>query len=284
VSEAKGDATRDAMRGAMLGAGAAEAAVVLTERHGAAGAILALTINRPEKRNALNAAVHAAVLAAMDAAAADPTVRVVVVTGAGDKAFVAGADIAEFEQRTPAEQHAFMCGRRAYDAVADCPKPVIAAINGLCLGGGLELALACDLRVASSAAKLGTPEINLGLLPGGGATQRLPRLVRQGAALRLVLTGEPVDAAEALRLGLVEEVVEPAALLPRALALAARLATLSPVALAAAKQAVCAALDLPFAEGLALERACFLGAFASEDRREGVRAFLEKRAAVFGGR
>jgi enoyl-CoA hydratase len=177
-----------------------------------------------------------------------------------------------------------MRNRRVYDAVAGVSKPTVAAINGLCLGGGLELALACDLRVAAEGAKFAAPEIKLGMMPGGGATQRLPRVVGVGHAMRLVLLGEAIDAKEALRIGLVHDVVPEMVLRDRAVALAERLAALSPVALAQAKHAVRSALDLPIDEGLALERECFLRAFASEDRLEGVRAFLEKRPPEFRGR
>jgi enoyl-CoA hydratase len=170
-----------------------------------------------------------------------------------------------------------------FDAVERCPKAVSAAVNGYCLGGGMELALACDFRVASTTARFGQPEVNLGIIPGGGATQRLPRIVGLGAALKLVLTGDMIDAAEALRLGLVEEVVEPGALLDRALALAEMIATRSPVAVAAAKEATRAALSLPLDDGLKLETALFQVCFASADRAEGVRAFLEKRSAHFTG-
>ncbi len=207
-----------------------------------------------------------------------------VVTGAGDKAFVAGADIGEFEGRTPVDQCRVMNGPTMFDAVERCPKPVIAAVNGYCLGGGMELALACDIRIASATARFGQPEVNLGIIPGGGGTQRLPRLVGSGAALKLMLTGDMIDAAEALRLGLVDEVVEPGALLDRALALADVIASKSPVAVAAAKEATRAALSLPLDDGLKLETALFQVCFASADRAEGVRAFLEKRSAQFTGK
>ena len=243
-----------------------------------------ITINRPEKRNALDAQVRAAFLEAMAGAWANDDVRAIVVTGAGDKAFVAGADIGEFEGRTTVEQWRVMKGATIFDAVERCPKPVIAAVNGYCLGGGMELALACDFRIASTAARFGQPEVNLGIIPGGGGTQRLPRVVGLGAALKLILTGDLIDAAEALRLGVVEEVVEPAALLDRALALAELIATKSPVAVAAAKEATRAALSLPLDDGLKLETALFQLCFASADRAEGVRAFLEKRSAQFMGK
>ncbi len=242
-----------------------------------------VTINRPEKRNALDAQVRGAFLEAIASARANDVVRAIVVTGAGDKAFVAGADIGEFEGRTTVEQWRVMKGPTLFDAVERCPKAVIAAVNGYCLGGGMELALACDFRVASTTARFGQPEVNLGIIPGGGGTQRLPRIVGLGAALKLVLTGDMIDAAEALRLGLVEEVVEPGALLDRALALAEMIATRSPVAVAAAKEATRAALSLPLDDGLKLETALFQVCFASADRAEGVRAFLEKRSAHFTG-
>jgi enoyl-CoA hydratase len=255
--------------------------LVLRERR---GAVEILTLNRPDKRNALNTALRTALIAALDELAGDVGVRVIVLTGAGDRAFVAGADVTEFTGRDVAAQAASMQARRVYDVVAASERPLVAAINGACLGGGLELALACDIRIASTTARFGQPEVNLGLIPGGGATQRLPRVVGLGAALRLILTGEPVDAAEALRMGLVEEVTEPEDCLERAIAVAERIARNSPVAVAAARRATRAALGLPLAAGLDLERAAFLAAFAAEDRAEGIAAFLEKRQPVFPGR
>lgn len=255
--------------------------LVLQERR---GAVSILTINRPDKRNALNGPLRCALLGALDAAARDSTVRVVVLTGAGDKAFVAGADIAEFEGRTPVDQFRVMKQPTIFEAVERLSKPVIAAINGFCLGGGMELALACDIRIASSSARFGQPEVNLGIIPGGGGTQRLPRVVGLGAACRMILTGDMIDAAEALRLRLVEEVVAADALLDRAVAIAETIAAKSPVAVSAAKEATRAALSLPLEEGLKLERALFQLCFASEDKVEGVRAFLDKRAPTFPGR
>jgi len=248
------------------------------------GAVAILTIDRPEKRNALNAAVRRELSEAVEAAASDPEIRVLVITGAGDRAFVAGADIGEFAERTPLEQRAAMAGRSLFETVARCPKPVIAMINGFALGGGCELALACDLRIAADIARLGQPEINLAILPGGGGTQRLPRLVGTGQAMRLVLTGEPIDAAEALRIGLVEMVVPAAELRERVMEIAGRMATRSPVALQMAKAAVRAAAEMPLSAGLAYERELFVTCFASDDRTEGVTAFLEKREPAFRGR
>jgi enoyl-CoA hydratase len=246
--------------------------------------VATVTIHRPEKRNALNAQVRRELVDALDALAEDPDVRVVILTGAGDRAFVAGADIGEFAERSPLEQRAAMEGRRVFEVLADHPKPTIAAINGYALGGGCELALACDLRIAARSARLGQPEVALGLLPGGGGTQRLPRLVGLGRALRMILTGDLLDAEEAARIGLVDEVVDDDALAGRARAVANRIAAHSPVAVKLIKQAVRAAAELPLSAGLALERELFITAFASEDRAEGVAAFLEKRTPAFRGR
>jgi enoyl-CoA hydratase len=246
--------------------------------------VATLTVNRPDKRNALNAAVRADILEALDELRGEAEVRVIVFTGAGDKAFIAGADIAEFAQRTPLEQRAVMEQRRVFDEIAAYPKPTIAMINGFALGGGCELALACDMRIAARSARLGQPEVRLGLIPGGGATQRLPRLVGTGRALRMILTGELIGADEAHRIGLVDEVVDDDALRAHTAELAGGIAAHSPVALRLAKAAVLAASEAPLGAGLAMERELFITAFASEDRSEGVRAFLEKRAPEFSGR
>ncbi|HET7586260.1 MAG TPA: enoyl-CoA hydratase-related protein [Gemmatimonadaceae bacterium] len=258
-----------------------DAEVVRTEQH---DAVAVITVDRPEKRNALNGAVRCALLGALEKVARETAVRAVVLTGAGDKAFVAGADIAEFEGRSPVDQWRVMNAPTIYAAIERLPKPVIAAVNGYCLGGGMELALACDVRIASTTARFGQPEVNLGIIPGGGGTQRLPRVVGLGTALRLILTGEMIDAAEALRVGLVEQVVEPAAVMETAMRMAATIAAKSPVAVAAAKEATRAALSLPLDDGLKLETALFQLCFSSEDKAEGVRAFLEKRSANFPGR
>lgn len=247
------------------------------------GPVTVLTMNRPDKHNALNGAMRCAFLGALDAAGRDSDVRVIVLTGAGEKSFVSGADIAEMASRTVVEQRRVMAGPSIYEALWRLPKPVVAAINGYCFGGGLELALTCDIRIASTAARFGQPEIALGLIPGGGATQRLPRVVGQGAAARLILTGDPIDAAEAHRIGLVDEVVAPDELMPRAMAIADRIAGRSPVALAAAKDALRAALSTPMEAGLRTEAALFQLCFASADGAEGVRAFMEKREASFTG-
>ncbi|GIW50902.1 MAG: crotonase [Gemmatimonadales bacterium] len=248
------------------------------------GGVAVLTVNRPEKRNALNAETRSELLAYLDQMKGDPAVRVVVLTGAGDKAFIAGADIGEFAGRTPVDQFRAMLASPVYAAVDAFPKPIIAAINGYCLGGGCELAMACDIRIAADTAKLGQPEINLGIIPGGGGTQRLPRLVGLGNAFKLLYTGDPIDAAEALRIGLVDEVVPAAELMPRVRALAEKIASKSPVALELIKWAVRASVRTSLDEGLRHETTLFGLAFSSEDKEEGVRAFLEKRAPVFKGR
>src|SRR6185503_2841949 len=170
------------------------------------GRVAIVTINRPDKLNALNIATRSEILAAFDDLAGDDEIRVVIITGAGEKAFIAGADINEFAGMSAIGQRGVMKGRRAFDSVEDFPKPVIAMINGFALGGGCELAMACDIRIAADSAKLGQPEINLGIIPGGGGTQRLPRLVGTGTALKLLFSGTLIDAAEALRIGLVDEV------------------------------------------------------------------------------
>jgi enoyl-CoA hydratase len=246
--------------------------------------VATIIINRPDKRNALNATVRRELVEALDELRAEDEVRVVVLTGAGDRAFIAGADIAEFAERTPLEQRGVMESRRVFDEIASYPKPTIAMINGFALGGGCELALACDIRVAARSAKLGQPEIRLGLIPGGGGTQRLPRLVGQGRALRMILTGEVVDAEEAHRIGLVDVLVDDDGLREHTLQVARGIAGFSPVALRLAKAAVAAAAETPLAAGLAAERELFITAFASDDRREGVSAFLEKREPQFRGR
>ncbi len=243
-----------------------------------------LTINRPDKRNALNQATRDDIQHALDALEKSTDSRVLVITGAGDKAFIAGADINEFEGRTALMQREAMKGFRVFTAIEEFPKPVIAMINGFCLGGGLELALACDMRIASETAKLGQPEINLGIIPGGGGTQRLTRLVGEGKAMELILTGDAIDAAHAKEIGLVNSVVPAADLRTTVVNLATRIAEKSPVALHMAKDAVKSAARMSLREGLERELDLFCLTFGSEDKAEGVRAFLEKRKADFKGR
>jgi enoyl-CoA hydratase len=242
-----------------------------------------ITINRPDRRNALSNTVRREIIDVLDALRDDDAARVVVFTGAGDKAFVAGADITEFAGRTPVEQRAAMSGRPIYDEIAAYPKPVIAMINGFALGGGCELALSCDIRIAARSARFGQPEIRLGLIPGGGGTQRLPRLIGSGRALRLILSGELIDAIEAHRIGLVDELVDDDALRARTLELARTIAAHSPLTLRIAKAAVASAAEAPLTAGLAYERELFITAFGSEDRAEGVSAFLQKRQPEFRG-
>jgi enoyl-CoA hydratase len=246
--------------------------------------VATITINRPEKRNALNATVRREITTALDELRTNDDARVIVLTGAGDKAFIAGADIGEFAERTPLQQRAAMEGRRVFDEVAAYPKPTIAMINGFALGGGCEVALACDIRSAARSARFGQPEIKLGIIPGGGGTQRLPRIVGTGRALRLILTGELIDAEEAYRIGLVDLLLDDAELKTGTQQLARSMAAHSPVALRLAKAAVAAALEMPLTAGLAFERELFVTTFASDDRVEGVNAFLEKRSPRFAGR
>jgi len=254
---------------------------LLVERE---GRVAILTINRPDKLNALNQQVRDEVLEALAEIETDDEVGVVVITGAGEKSFIAGADIAEFEGRSPFDQRHSMRSPRIFDVMASFPKPVIAMINGFCLGGGCELALSCDLRVASEKARFGQPEINLGLIPGGGGTQRLPRLVGLGQALRLTMTGDMIPAEEAREIGLVEMVVPHQELRGKTLELAAKIASKSPLTLRITKEAVRASQRLAIEEGLLYERDLFCLAFSTEDKAEGVKAFLEKRPAEWKGR
>ena len=246
--------------------------------------VAVITINRPQKLNALNIQTRQEGAAALDELREDESVGVVVITGAGEKAFVAGADIAEFEGRTAVTQRDVMLGRSLFTAVDTFPKPIIAMINGFCLGGGCELALACDLRIAGDNAKFGQPEINLGIIPGGGGTQRLTRLVGEGKAMELILTGDMIDAQTAYNLGLVNMVVPAPDLEGKTMELAARIASKSPVALRMAKEAVKTASRSNLDEGLRREVDLFAICFSSEDKDEGVRAFLEKRKPEFKGR
>ena len=248
------------------------------------GRIAILTVNRPDKLNALNEQVRTDLLAALDRTAADDTVGVVVLTGAGEKSFIAGADIGEFAGRTPFDQREAMRSPRIFDVMGSFPKPVIAMINGFCLGGGCELALSCDIRIASEKARFGQPEINLGLIPGGGGTQRLSRLVGLGHSLRLILTGDMIGAAEAREIGLVELVVPHDELRAKTLELAGKIAGKSPLTLRVAKEAVRASQKLAIEEGIAYERDLFCLCFSTADKEEGVKAFLEKRPAQWTGR
>ena len=243
-----------------------------------------ITVNRPTKLNALNATVIAELGEAFTAAADDPSVRAVVVTGAGEKAFVAGADIGELAALAPAAARELARrGQRVFDAIAAMRKPVIAAVNGFALGGGCELALACHLRVAATGARFGQPEVKLGLIPGYGGTQRLPRLVGTTRALELLLTGSTIDAATALGWGLVNRVVAPEELPGAAQKLALEIAAVAPLAVAACLEAVRLGAGLPLAQAEEQEAALFGLCFATRDAREGTAAFLEKRPPAFTG-
>jgi enoyl-CoA hydratase len=248
-------------------------------------AILTITINRPKVLNALNGAVLAELDDVVSAAAASDAVRVAILTGAGDKAFVAGADINELAVQSPVggREHARK-GQAVFDRIERLGKPVIAAINGFALGGGCELAMACTIRLAADTARLGQPEINLGLIPGYAGSQRLPRLVGRGRALELLLVGQPIPADEAWRIGLVNRVVPAAQLMDEARSLAASLAAKSPTAMRYVLDAVASGLEMPLADAEDYEATLFGLVSTTEDMREGTRAFLEKRKPTFTGR
>jgi len=254
---------------------------ILLERK---GAVAVLRINRPDKLNAMNTRVKEEIAAALGDLERDNSAHVAVITGVGDKAFVAGADINEFAGKTPMDQWQASGHASLYNAVDRFPKPIIAMINGYCLGGGCELAMACDIRVASEKAQFGQPEINIGIIPGGGGSQRLPRLVGLGKALELILTGDRIPAAEAFRIGLVDAIVPHEELETRTMQLAEKIASKSPVAVRLAKAAVKASANLPLDQGLRHEQSLFSVVFSTEDKEEGVRAFQEKRPAQWKGR
>ena len=249
------------------------------------GPVATVTLNRPDVLNALNTQVFDDLETVVKMLAADPSVRVLLVTGSGEKAFAAGADIAELAKTDAASgEEKALRGQSVFRLIESCGKPVIALINGFALGGGCELALACTLRIASESAKLGQPEIKLGLLPGYGGSQRLPRLVGSSAALKLLLTGEMIPATEALRIGLVDEVVAPADLLERGKALATQIARQAPLAVAAILEAVDEGLALHLDAALALEASIFGRLSNSDDKHEGVDAFLAKRKPTWTGK
>jgi enoyl-CoA hydratase/carnithine racemase len=248
-------------------------------------AIAWVTVNRPKVLNALNSATLEELRTAFSDIQDDASVRVAVLTGAGEKAFIAGADIAELAtQGAVAAKQYTQRGQSVLDLIENLGKPVIACINGFALGGGCEIALACTMRLASENARFGQPEVKLGLVPGLGGSQRLPRLVGKGVALQLVTTGEMITAEEAHRIGLVNEVTAPAALLPRAEAIAQKIIANAPLAVQFAMEAVSKGMEMPLAEGLYLEAVLFAVACATEDKKEGTAAFLEKRAAQFKGK
>jgi enoyl-CoA hydratase len=247
--------------------------------------ILVATVNRPDKMNALNAEVLEGLDEAIRRARSDAGVGAMIVTGAGPKAFIAGADISELATMTPVTGRAHaLRGQAVFSRLENLGKPVIAAINGFALGGGCELALACTLRVASENAKLGQPEVKLGILPGYGGSQRLSRIVGEGRAMEICLTGEPISAAEAHRIGLVNRVVPPGEALGAARELAAKILANAPLAVTFTMDAIHNGLDLPLEDGLELEATLFGVCASTEDMREGMGAFLEKRPARFTGR
>lgn len=248
------------------------------------GAIAVLTINRPDKLNALSSQVHAEGVAALDELRKDESVRVLVIKGAGEKSFIAGADIAEFVGQTPAAQKTLFTERTLFNSIDVFPKPVIAMIGGFCLGGGCELALACDIRLASEKARFGQPEINLGIIPGGGGTQRLTRLVGEGKSMEMILTGEMIDAKTAFEISLVNHVFAPEELEAKTMEMANKIAEKSPIALQLAKEAVKLASRSNLDEGLRREVDLFAICFSTADKDEGVSAFLEKRKPVFKGK
>jgi len=248
--------------------------------------VAVITFNRPEVRNALNYLAIDETLAAAGDADADESVRVLILTGAGDKAFVAGADIEELQERNTLTELGKRSARRRVLAnlLETMAKPTIAAVNGVAAGTGLELAMACNIRIASDNARFGQPEVNLGIMPGNGGTQRLPRLVGEGRAMEMILTGEFIDAQEAYRIGLVNRVVPQAELLQYARGLAAKIAGKSPLAIRLAKDAIHTGLNMSLRDGIEYENKLFAILCGSEDKREGVSAFLEKRPPGFRGR
>jgi len=249
------------------------------------GAIAYVTVNRPKVLNALNTPTWADLRTAFEDARDDAAVRGVILTGAGDKAFIAGADISELAHATALQaEQSSRFGQEVLDLVEHLGKPVIAAVNGFALGGGCETAMACTIRIAVDSAKFGQPEVALGLVPGGGGTQRLPRLVGKGRALHLILSGEMINTQEAWRIGLVNEIVPASELVTRAEAILHKITSNAPIAVKFALEAVNMGLETSQSEGLLVEAAYFGLCAATDDKKEGTSAFLEKRAPQFRGR
>lgn len=247
------------------------------------GRIAVMAINRPDKRNALNMASRKEIADVLDRLADDLSVSVLIVTGVGDRAFIAGSDLNELSRMSPLQVHQFAntYGQQLYHRLTKLDIPVIAMINGLCLGGGLEVAMACDIRIASETAKLGQPEIFLGITPGSGATQRLPRLIGQGRAREMIFSGQSIPAEEAERIGLVNRVVPAERLETETIALAEQIAAQGRAALGLAKRAMNMADEIGLSAGLAYESLAQAAVFTSPDREEGMTAFFEKRRAEF---
>lgn len=244
--------------------------------------IAILRFNRPNVLNTLNRQVFLEIISIFDEIQKEMAPKVVILTGSGDRAFIAGTDITEMENLSSLDAREFASlARRAIDSIENLDRPVIAAINGFALGGGCEVAIACDIRIASEKAKLGQPEINLGIIPGSGGTQRLPRLIGSSRAKRLIFTGELVDAKTALEIGLVDKVVPHDQLIDEAKRMALSIASKPTVALALAKSAINRGLGLDLRTGLDYEIECFAQCFATSDQKEGMKAFLERRKALF---
>ena len=255
---------------------------LLIERHADGYAVV--TLNRPEALNALNSALFADLAAFLDVVEHDDTVRCLILTGSGDKAFAAGADIKEMADQTYAQMYAGNFFALGHDRITRFRKPIIAAVNGFALGGGCELAMLCDFIIASEKAKFGQPEINLGVAPGIGGSQRLTRLVGKSKAMDMVLTARMMDASEAERAGLASRVFPHETLMDEARKIAARIAAQSPLAVMANKEMVNAALETTLTQGVQFERRLFHSLFAFEDQKEGMAAFVEKRKPEFKGR
>lgn len=255
--------------------------LIFTKENGVAKII----INRPEARNALSKAVRQGIRDAIEDIKKDNSIRVVIITGAGDKAFIGGADIIELKSMTAVqvEEFASTLGQQLYTDIENLEIPVIAMINGFCLGGGCEIAMCCDIRIASEGAKFGQPEVNIGIIPGGGGTQRLPRLVGWGRAKELIYTGRIIDSAEAERIGLVDKVVPHDKLEQTVNELVQSIMSKSPLILKLAKKSLNKGIYTDLAAGLSIERGNFILCFATEDQKEGIAAFLDKRKPIFKG-